>query len=117
MVKLHDIETQRVVLVAILPNKLKTIGGFAYNSNFAMVQGTFVFRIFGQNEAINDIIVNCDFTPYTPISKPISTKWIPFRLFNGPRHQIEVSKLKNTTSFEQNGSCLYNIHSRIWSIY
>ena len=88
MVKLHDIETQRVVLVAILPNKLKTIGGFAYNSNFAMVQGTFVFRIFGQNEAINDIIVNCDFTPYTPILKPISTKWIPFRLFNGPRHQI-----------------------------
>ena len=100
--------------MAILPNKLKTIGGFAYNSNFAMVQGTFVFRIFGQNEAINDIIVNCDFTPYTPISKPISTKWIPFRLFNGPRHQIEVSKLKNTTSFEQNGP---NIHSNVIAVY
>ena len=49
MVKLHDIETQRLVLVAILPNKLKTIGGFAYNSHFAMVQGTFVFRFLGQN--------------------------------------------------------------------
>ena len=57
MVKLHDIETQQLVLVAILPNKLKTIGGFAYNSHFAMVQGTFVFRFLGQNEAINDIIV------------------------------------------------------------
>ena len=57
MVKLHDIETQRLVLVTILPNKLKTIGGFAYNSHFAMVQGTFVFRFLGQNEAINVIIV------------------------------------------------------------